>query len=478
MVSIDKIGLERQTAAILGLIHKVDHYGMYSCLLKLDCLKFTREVAKSLILSTNFEQWRGITSGPYFDRFKNFEVDSMMSDNDYDYDNHDDSDQDILDEQGNMDLDSLDDRDNINLDPLDGQDEWDDYEQYIEEYEHQQVIRGVFDGVEYDYADFCRTYRYHDEEDAGSIRKLDKARYKDQYGRTKPLPFPRPGAEGKGVHFRTLYCFIDQLLSPEDQFDGVLELFVSKIVEAAPQIPYTEFETLWIPLVKEFIPARRRFEMILEEYRAQLMTRFLSAILKAYVDTWVGRCPEHPGLARPGVRCSCPDCKGLNVFLADPLLRAGRFRGDRIRAKHIWEKMCQANVDVKYGLAEDAGSITMTMVKTQYDFTQALRQWGNRRYHATKQVAKWGLEGLEFMFGTEWMSFLSMGHLGGVGFDNLEIRTLLKMETGLNPTFVWAKTKGMFFRGLPRPPTAAGQASRPARKRKRPEADSDSSSDN
>ncbi|KAK4065200.1 uncharacterized protein Triagg1_8639 [Trichoderma aggressivum f. europaeum] len=481
---IDKIGLERQTAAILGLIHKVHHYGMYSYLLKLDCLKFTREVAKSLIVSTNFEQWRGITSGPYFDRFKNFAVDGMMSDNDYDYDNHDDSDQDILDEQDymdldnlddrdNMDLDNLDDRDNINPDTLDGQKEWDDYEQYIEEND-QQVIHDAYDGMEYRYADFCRTYRYHDEEDAGSIRRLDKTRYEHQYGKAKPLPFPRPGAEGTGVHFRTLYCFIDQLLSPEDQFDGVLELVVSKIVEAAPQIPYTEFETLWIPLVKEFIPSRRRFELILEEYREQLMARLLSAILKVYVDTWVGQCPERPGQARPGVRCSCSDCKGMNVFLADPLLRAGRFRGDRIRVKHVYDELLEANVDFKLALAADASAITMSVLKSQSLFTQALRQWGNRRHHATKQVAKWGLEGLEFMFGTEWMSFLSMGHLGGVGFDNLEIRTLLKLETGLNPTFVWAKTPDMFFRGLPRPPTAAGQASRPARKRKRSEADSSS----
>ncbi|KAL6834609.1 hypothetical protein V8C40DRAFT_232329 [Trichoderma camerunense] len=477
---IEKIGLERQTAAILGLIHKVDHYGMFQYLLQLDCLKFNREVAKSLIVSTTFEQLRGITSGPYFDRFKNFETDSMMmSDDDYDenddYDNYDDYDDNILKEQDNMDLDSPDGQHKTNPDTLDGQDEWDDYEQYIEEDEHRWVLRDAFDEVEYDYEAFCRTYIYHDKDDAGSIRRLDKARYENQYGRTKPLPFPRPGAEGNGVHFRNLVCFINQLLSPEDQSDGILELFVSKIVEAAPQIPYTEFETLWIPMVKEFIPLRKRFEVVYEEYRAQLMARLLSAILKAYVDTWVGRCPERPGLARPGVRCSCPDCKGVNVFLADPLLRGGRFKGDRIRARHILDEMLKAEVDFKPALAADAGSITVTVVKSHWFFAHVLGQWGNRRYHAAKQVAKWGLKGLEFMFGTEWMSFLSMAHLGGVGFDNLEIRTLLKMKAArLNPSFILARSPGMFYRGLPLPPTEARQASRPARKRKWSEADSSS----
>ncbi|QYS94286.1 hypothetical protein H0G86_001627 [Trichoderma simmonsii] len=137
--------------------------------------------------------------------------------------------------------------------------------------------------------------------------------------------------------------------------------------------------------------------------------------------------------------------------------------------------MLKAEVDFKPALAADAGSITVTVVKSHWVFAHDLGQWGNRRYHAAKQVAKWGLKGLEFMFGTEWMSFLSMAHLGGVGFDNLEIRTLLKMKTTrLNPSFILARSPGMFFRGLPLPPTPAGQASRPARKMKWSEADSSS----
>jgi hypothetical protein len=113
--------------------------------------------------------------------------------------------------------------------------------------------------------------------------------------------------------------------------------------------------------------------------------------------------------------------------------------------------MARVKVDFKSNMVEDADSITLVVTKTERLLERARRQWGNRRYHASKQVAKFGLAGLEFAFGTEWMSFMSMAHLGGIGFDNLEIRTLLKLRTGLGVEVVRSRSATMFFRGLPRP---------------------------
>ncbi|EHK26516.1 uncharacterized protein TRIVIDRAFT_218670 [Trichoderma virens Gv29-8] len=446
-LTIDKIGLERQLAAILGLIHKIDYYGISGYLPKGDCLKFSREVAKSLLSSADFVQWRGIPDGRYFVSPGSAVPNGNLHNGNYhggdDLHNDDDLDLDDYEEHNEED-----------------QDEGDQYEEYIEEeYDGRDLydVCDAYDDEDFVYVDDYRTYLYHDDDD-GSLRKLGERGYKKQYGNVKSSTSSQRGMKGKGVHFRSVFCFIDQIidpecqiLDPEDPSDGVLELLVSKVVDAAPHIRRTQFDALWMPLVKEFIPLMKRLQLVLGDYKAQLISKFLSAILKAYVNTWVGRYPERPSLSRPGVYCSCPDCKGLNVFLHNKLLRRGRFKADKVRVQHLLDEMARAKVDFKSNMVEDADSITLVVTKAERLLERARRQWGNRRYHASKQVAKFGLAGLEFAFGTEWMSFMSMAHLGGIGFDNLEIRTLLKLRTGLGVEVVRSRSATMFFRGLPRP---------------------------
>ncbi|PNP59466.1 hypothetical protein THARTR1_00956 [Trichoderma harzianum] len=400
----DKIGLERQPAAILGLIHKVDYYGKSGYLPKEEALQFSRGVAISLIASTDFAQWRGIADGHYFKR----DEENAKSYVDY----FDDEDSDLEDwlHRGNS-------------QPLLSNQKR--LEQRWQKAQHEGYLRDDYDEHEYRYADSYRNCLYIDK---GPLKRskdqLDENRYKELYGISQSFTFSRPGTEEKGIHYRSLYCFFEQLLRPIEQFDEVLELLVSKVVNTAPHIPHTEFDTLWIPLTKEFIPCVHIFGELVDTARKSLMSGLLSAILKAYVNTWVGQYPKRPSLVREGVQCSCPDCKGLNVFLADPSLRAGKFKADGTRAQHIIDGMTRANVDFKSDMMEDADSVTLTVIKTTRLFAQSLRQWAYRRYHASREVAKFGQTGLEFIFGTEWMSFMSMAHLGGVGFDNLEIRTL------------------------------------------------------
>ncbi|KAL7797707.1 hypothetical protein V8C43DRAFT_276778 [Trichoderma afarasin] len=441
----EKIGLERQPAAILGLIHKVDYYGKSGYLPQEEALQFSLNVAISLIASTDFAQWRGIADDPYFKRDK----EGIMSYVAYFYD--EDSDLEDWLYRGNSEP-RLSDRD--------------EREKRWQKVQHEDYLHDDYDDHEYRYSDSYRNCLYIEK---GSVKHskdtLDENRYKELYGISKSSTYSQPGLQEKGIHFRSFYCFFEQLFRPIEQFDKVLELLISKVVNTAPHIPHTEFDTLWIPLAKEFIPYVYIFEELKDTPRESLVSGLLSAILKAYVNTWVGQYPKRPSLVREGVHCSCPDCKGLNIFLADPLLRAGRFKADRTRVQHILDEMSRANVDFKSDMMEDADSVTLTVIKTMRLFVQTRRQWGYRRYHASREVAKFGQTGLEFIFGTEWMSFMSMGHLGGVGFDNLEIRTLLNMKTERVDNFIPKKSANMFFRGLPRLPKAS-QAGRPTRKRK------------
>ncbi|KAL7944721.1 hypothetical protein V8C42DRAFT_325688 [Trichoderma barbatum] len=443
----DRIGLERQPAAILGLIHKINYYCKSGYLLKEEALKFSRDMARSFITSTAFVHWRGVTDGYYF---KADREDDDMDNFDNDYDEADD-----FDYYGD-----LDGHDSIDYFERQYRDEWNKYQEHMKQTELEDDIYDEYDEYEFNYADSYRTFLYLDEDTRLKRHKnrigknrtdksqSQKDRYEHQYGKAQSSTFFPPGVEEKGVHYRSFFCFFEQIFAPVEQPDEVLELLVTKVVEVAPQIPDTEFDTLWIPLAKEFIPLVRCLGGLIGRSREALMSRFISAILEAYVNTWVGPYPERPGLERPGVRCSCADCKGLNVFLANRLLRAGRFKADRTRVQHILDEMARARVDFKSEAVEDADSSTLVVTKTERLLKQARRQWGNRRYHASQQVAKFGLTGLEFVFGTEWTSFLSMAHLGGIGFDNLEIRTLLGLKTGLSKDIIKARSATMFFRGL------------------------------
>ncbi|PKK44017.1 hypothetical protein CI102_12801 [Trichoderma harzianum] len=431
----DKIGLERQPAAILGFIHKLDYYGRSEYLPREEALQFSLNVAMSLIASTDFAQWRGIADDYYFKR----DEENVMSYVDY----FDDEDSDLEDwlYPGNSEP-HLSDQDTR--------------EKRWQKVQHESYLHDDYDDHEYPYADAYRNCLYVDKGPLEKSREtLDEKRYKELYGISQSSTCSHPGIEEKRIHYRSFYCFFEQLLRPIEQYEEVLESLISKVVNTAPHIPHTEFDTLWIPLAKEFIPYLQIIRQIVDTAKESLVSGFLSAILKAYVKTWVGQYPKRPSLVREGVHCSCPDCKGLNVFLADPSLRAGRFKADETRVQHILDEMTRANVDFKSDMVEDAGSVTLTVIKTMRLFTQTRRQWGYRRYHATREVAKFGQTGLEFIFGTEWMSFMSMGHLGGVGFDNLEIRTLLRMKTRRGHNFIPEQSANMFFRGLPRLPKAS-----------------------
>ncbi|OPB43676.1 hypothetical protein A0O28_0099640 [Trichoderma guizhouense] len=447
----DKIGLERQPAAILGFIHKVDYYGKSGYLPQEEALQLTQDVAKSLITSTDFIQWRGIADGYYFK--KDEDLDTSFVHYNYNEDIY-------IDERFHPRTF----KPRISLQEMD--------EKRRLEAEHEYYLEDDYDDHEYPYADSYRNCIYIDKDPLKCFKdRLDENSHEHLYGRSQPSTSSPPGIEENGVHYRSFYCFFEQLFGRIEQFDEVLELLISKVVKTAPHIPHTEFDTLWIPLAKEVLVTRN---LLVDASRESLVSGLLSAILKAYVNTWVGQYPKRPSLVREGVHCSCPDCKGLNVFLADPSLRAGRFKADRTRVQHLLDEMTRANVDFKSDMMEDADSVALTVIKTLRLFAHELRQWGNRRYYASKEVAKFGQRRIEFVFGTEWMSFMSMGHLGGVGFDNLEIRILLRIYNGLDPFSIAVRSLNNFFRGLPQPPKVAGQASHPARKRKWSEADSSS----
>lgn len=247
-------------------------------------------------------------------------------------------------------------------------------------------------------------------------------------GRFHPEPKPDPGTEGRVIHMRCLSTFVSQTILLSTKDDNLFEQFVTRLADLAPQIPSAQFVGLWLPLLEQFctvmsatITDRPR------DRRVPLYKKFASVIINAYINTVVGPCPKRPGLVRSGVDCSCPDCKGLNAFLANGSLKLGRFKADLRRCNHLQDQVSRGLMDIRCKIRHDdiEPRKTLLVAKTTTQTVQARIAWKERRYRAAQRIAGFGQDRLAALLGPDWMTTLSMSHLGGVGLNDLEMRTLL-----------------------------------------------------
>ncbi|RFU75574.1 2og-feii oxygenase superfamily [Trichoderma arundinaceum] len=254
----------------------------------------------------------------------------------------------------------------------------------------------------------CSAHREgHDESDGPSFRNLLKEKH---------------------IRWRDFRDFVSEIIALSSKEDNIFELFVSKLVDIAPKILCPEFESIWLPLLHTFAPnmastiTRRP-----KHYRSPLYRTFFSTILHAYLNAYVGQFPQRSSFARSGVGCSCPDCKGLNVFLGNRSLKVGRFTADQLRCRHLVERMSAAHIDVDSKIRTTGTGQTLVVTKTQSHVIHRRRLWKNRRQRAAKWMAVFGREQLAVLLGPEWMTFYSMAHLGGDGLSHKEMMEFLEI---------------------------------------------------
>ncbi|KAL7786233.1 hypothetical protein V8C37DRAFT_419593 [Trichoderma ceciliae] len=365
----EKIDPGRQPAAFLGFINKVYNYGRHNYVPEEKSLSFYRDAANAFIASTAFVQMRGT-------------------------DGH----------QCRIESDCT-------------SDEEDDIS-YIQEDDY-------WEGVGYHHL-MVHYHRPGDDDDD----KMSYGCYKSSDGEEQSLERGAPAElEQRGVHYKSFCTLLNETIIWSDEKETIFEKLVSRVVDIAPQIRRPEFHTLWLPALNYFAKV---MTIIIREkpqdYRSPLFMKFFSAIINAYLDNCVGRYPKRPSLSRRGVSCSCPDCKGLNVFLDNRLLKFGRFKADKDRCQHLVMEMAVARIDFDSKIQEVDSSHTLIVTKTQKHLAHKRGLWKRRRQIASKKLAKFGQEKLAALLGHEWMTFFSMTHLGGVGYNDLEIRTLLKMK--------------------------------------------------
>lgn len=254
--------------------------------------------------------------------------------------------------------------------------------------------------------------------------------------------------------------WLQQIMKTSTKYDDTFSLALSKMGEVAPQILGADFHNLWFPALKGIAPNMMR--LCLERFKdpnTVLWRKNVYTLFKAYLDTYVGQWPRRPGLAQKGVECDCADCKGLNVFLADPSLKTGHFVASKKRCLHLVKVTNAGGADVYTECKEIEGQskeekLIVTKSRTKM-LSRARTAWKERRGEATKQLGIFEQKHLAALLGPEWMTLFSMVQLGGPCLSDMDMRLALKLKTRReNPRREPARVDGstsitMFFGGRP-----------------------------
>ncbi|KAL7922742.1 hypothetical protein ACQKWADRAFT_326660 [Trichoderma austrokoningii] len=261
------------------------------------------------------------------------------------------------------------------------------------------------------------------------------------------------------MHSATLGLWLQQVMRISTRYDDIFSLALARMGEVAPQIPSADFHMLWLPALKGL--ATKMGRLCLERSKdpnTVLWRKNVYALIKAYLDTYVGQWPRRPGLAQKGVECDCADCKGLNVFLADPTLKTGYLVASKKRCLHVIKVINAGDADVYTECKEIEGQpeeekLIVTKSRTKM-LSRARTAWKERRDEAIKQLGAFDQVNLAALLGPEWMTLFSMVHLGGPSLSDMDMRLALRMKTRRQnvprePVYIDGSTITMFFGGLP-----------------------------
>ncbi|KAI0446806.1 hypothetical protein F4803DRAFT_546953 [Xylaria telfairii] len=115
------------------------------------------------------------------------------------------------------------------------------------------------------------------------------------------------------VSYDTLYRFVTSLFQPrlEEQRD----IFIKKIASEATLVNATNFDYLWIPLLRDLLFNSEELNISLFNSSWQY---FYQTVLESFLWNCVGKAIPKSSLVRTPVSCECNQCRELNQFLLDP----------------------------------------------------------------------------------------------------------------------------------------------------------------
>ncbi|CAG8012473.1 unnamed protein product [Penicillium nalgiovense] len=222
---------------------------------------------------------------------------------------------------------------------------------------------------------------------------------------------PRPASLPKSsvVTHEILATFFSTLVRTTSDSDSIVGILSRRICSRAPAIEASTFHSLWLPFLHALVRVCKANSIptSMPDYQ-----QIFAAILKAYINNYVGERPSHDGnYVRPTVRHCCADCSSLNRFLNDPAQTVGRFSVNQNRRQHLHRRLDAAGVDCTHETERIGSPQTLIVTKSFRHHERVFAAWGRRKAEARVKLREFNKRDLTAWFGEEYEGLMGMvGH--------------------------------------------------------------------
>lgn len=182
---------------------------------------------------------------------------------------------------------------------------------------------------------------------------------------------------------------------------------MTKVNKQAHKLPAVELFSMWIPFLQSSVE-------ILKLEKTPLTTpsyqKFFSTLVLAMLEGYLG--PEPQGSVNwsmAGVDCWCEDCEHLNAFLAHPTKISARYSMSKQRRFHFHQQIQAARVACTHVTERNTNPNTMVVTKTSRPEEVKLRDWRKRRDQCAAKFAKFEVEDLKTLLGSDYAKIERLG---------------------------------------------------------------------
>jgi hypothetical protein len=194
------------------------------------------------------------------------------------------------------------------------------------------------------------------------------------------VPQPASSPKSSVVNHEILAKFFLTLIRITSDSDSIVGILSRRICSRAPAIKVSAFHSLWLPFLHALV-------RICEANSIPTSTpgyqQIFAAILKAYINNYVGKRPSHDGnYVRPTVGPCCADCISLNRFLSDPAQTVGRFSVNQNRRQHLHRRLDAARIDCTHETERIGSPQTLVVTKSFRHHERDFAAWGKRKAEA------------------------------------------------------------------------------------------------
>ncbi|RFN45751.1 hypothetical protein FIE12Z_10007 [Fusarium flagelliforme] len=203
---------------------------------------------------------------------------------------------------------------------------------------------------------------------------------------------------------RNFFLFLHKL---GGGMDDLKDQFMTKVIKQADKLRAVELFSMWIPFLQSSIEILKLEKTPLT---TPLYQKFFTTLVLAMLKGYLGSEPQGSvNWSMSGVDCWCEDCEHLNAFLAHPTKVSARYSMNKQRRFHFHQKIQAARVACTHVTERNTNPNTMVVTKTSRPEEVRLRDWQKRRDQCAAKFAKFEVEDLKTLLGSDYTRIERLG---------------------------------------------------------------------